>query len=131
MGTITTGDGADIYFKDWGEGQPIVFSHGWPLSADDWDASMSNSFNLIGRTKIGVVWELTVAANGNGYVVTNRVVVRSTPDYVSFLDEQGIALDQAVTDGQATLEHHNNLETPLYARSIERKALAVTAAGAE
>jgi non-heme chloroperoxidase len=40
MGTITTGDGTDIYFKDWGAGQPIVFSHGWPLSADDWDASM-------------------------------------------------------------------------------------------
>ena len=40
MGTITTGNGTDIYFKDWGEGQPIVFSHGWPLSADDWDASM-------------------------------------------------------------------------------------------
>ena len=40
MGTITTGNGTDIYFKDWGEGQPIVFSHGWPLSVDDWDASM-------------------------------------------------------------------------------------------
>jgi non-heme chloroperoxidase len=40
MGTITTGDGVDIFFKDWGSGQPLVFSHGWPLSADDWDAQM-------------------------------------------------------------------------------------------
>src|ERR1700738_4059144 len=40
MGTITTTDGTEIYYKDWGEGQPIVFSHGWPLSADDWDAQM-------------------------------------------------------------------------------------------
>jgi non-heme chloroperoxidase len=40
MPTITTNDGVDIYFKDWGSGQPIVFSHGWPLSADDWDAQM-------------------------------------------------------------------------------------------
>jgi non-heme chloroperoxidase len=40
MGTITTSDGVEIYFKDWGAGQPIVFSHGWPLSADDWDAQM-------------------------------------------------------------------------------------------
>ncbi|MBV8349724.1 MAG: alpha/beta hydrolase [Mycolicibacterium sp.] len=40
MGTITTGDGTEIYFKDWGKGQPIVFSHGWPLSADDWDTAM-------------------------------------------------------------------------------------------
>ena len=37
---ITTKDGAEIYYKDWGKGQPIVFSHGWPLSADDWDAQM-------------------------------------------------------------------------------------------
>src|SRR5579864_9026770 len=40
MPTITTKDGVEIYYKDWGKGQPMVFSHGWPLSADDWDAQM-------------------------------------------------------------------------------------------
>ena len=40
MPTITTKDGTEIYYKDWGSGQPIVFSHGWPLSADDWDTQM-------------------------------------------------------------------------------------------
>ena len=40
MGTITTADGTEIFYKDWGSGQPVVFSHGWPLSADDWDAQM-------------------------------------------------------------------------------------------
>ena len=40
MNTVTTKDGVEIYYKDWGKGQPIVFSHGWPLSADDWDAQM-------------------------------------------------------------------------------------------
>ena len=40
MPTITTKDGVEIFYKDWGTGQPIVFSHGWPLSADDWDTQM-------------------------------------------------------------------------------------------
>jgi len=40
MPTITTKDGTQIYYKDWGTGQPIVFSHGWTLTADDWDGQM-------------------------------------------------------------------------------------------
>ncbi|MFA6293523.1 MAG: alpha/beta hydrolase [Victivallales bacterium] len=40
MNTIITNDGAKIYYKDWGSGQPVVFSHGWPLSADAWESQM-------------------------------------------------------------------------------------------
>src|SRR5215510_2851146 len=40
MSFVKTKDGIEIFYKDWGKGQPIVFSHGWPLSADDWDAQM-------------------------------------------------------------------------------------------
>jgi non-heme chloroperoxidase len=40
MSSITVKDGTEIYYKDWGKGQPIVFHHGWPLSADDWDSQM-------------------------------------------------------------------------------------------
>ena len=46
MPTITTKDGTEIYYKDWGTGQPVVFSHGWPLSADAWDDQM---MYLVGR----------------------------------------------------------------------------------
>jgi non-heme chloroperoxidase len=40
MPTITTSDGTEIFYRDWGSGEPIVFSHGWPVSADDWDTQM-------------------------------------------------------------------------------------------
>ncbi len=40
MGMITIKDGTCVFYKDWGDGQPVVFSHGWPLSADAWDAQM-------------------------------------------------------------------------------------------
>ena len=40
MPFVTTNDGTEIFYKDWGHGQPIMFHHGWPLSADDWDAQM-------------------------------------------------------------------------------------------
>ena len=40
MATITTRDGVEIYYKDWGSGQPILFSHGWPLNGDSWESQM-------------------------------------------------------------------------------------------
>ena len=57
MPTITTKDGVEIFYKDWGKGQPIVFSHGWPLSADDWDAQMlfflNHGFRVIAHDRRG------------------------------------------------------------------------------
>jgi non-heme chloroperoxidase len=57
MSTITTTDGTAIFYKDWGTGQPIVFSHGWPLSADDWDAQMlfflSKGYRVIAHDRRG------------------------------------------------------------------------------
>jgi non-heme chloroperoxidase len=56
-GTITTSDGTQIWFKDWGTGQPLVFHHGWPLSADDWDAQMmfflAHGFRVIAHDRRG------------------------------------------------------------------------------
>lgn len=57
MSSITTKDGVSIYYKDWGSGPPIVFSHGWPLSADDWDAQLlfflSHGFRVIAHDRRG------------------------------------------------------------------------------
>jgi non-heme chloroperoxidase len=57
MSTITTTDGTRIYYKDWGTGRPVVFSHGWPLSADAWDDQMmflaSRGFRCIAHDRRG------------------------------------------------------------------------------
>ena len=57
MPTVTANDGTSIYYKDWGSGQPVVFSHGWPLSADSWEAQMlflaSNGFRCIAHDRRG------------------------------------------------------------------------------
>jgi non-heme chloroperoxidase len=66
--TITTKDGVEIFYKDWGTGQPIVFSHGWPLSADDWDAQMlfflSHGYRVIAHDRRGH-GRSTQTADGN------------------------------------------------------------------
>jgi non-heme chloroperoxidase len=57
MSFVTTNDGTQIYYKDWGTGPAIVFSHGWPLSADDWDAQMmfflSHGYRVIAADRRG------------------------------------------------------------------------------
>jgi non-heme chloroperoxidase len=57
MGTITTSDGTQIFYKDWGTGQPVVFSHGWPLNADAWDDQAmlvaSNGYRAIAHDRRG------------------------------------------------------------------------------
>src|SRR5580700_11298405 len=57
MSTITTTDGTEIFYKDWGTGQPVVFSHGWPLTADAWDDQLflaaSNGYRAIAHDRRG------------------------------------------------------------------------------
>jgi non-heme chloroperoxidase len=57
MPSVTTEDGTELFYKDWGDGQPIVFHHGWPLSSDDWDAQMmffvQRGFRVIAHDRRG------------------------------------------------------------------------------
>jgi len=57
MGTITTRDGTEIFYKDWGSGRPVVFSHGWPLTADAWDDQLflvaSNGYRAVAHDRRG------------------------------------------------------------------------------
>src|SRR5215211_4462982 len=57
MSTITTKDGTEIYYKDWGKGPPVTFSHGWPLNSDAWDGQMlfltQNGFRAIAHDRRG------------------------------------------------------------------------------
>src|SRR3954469_21261426 len=68
MSTITTRDGTEIFYKDWGKGKPIVFHHGWPLSADDWDGQMlfflERGYRVIAHDRRGH-GRSTQAASGN------------------------------------------------------------------
>jgi non-heme chloroperoxidase len=57
MSTVTTKDGVEIFYKDWGRGQPLVFHHGWPLSSDDWDTQMlfflQQGYRVVGLDRRG------------------------------------------------------------------------------
>ncbi|WP_141724754.1 alpha/beta fold hydrolase, partial [Streptomyces niveus] len=57
MSTFTTADGTEIFYKDWGAGRPVVFSHGWPLNADAWDGQLrlvaENGFRGIAHDRRG------------------------------------------------------------------------------
>lgn len=68
MPTFTTKDGTQIFYKDWGTGQPIVFHHGWPLSSDDWDTQMlfflNNGYRVIAHDRRGH-GRSTQTGNGN------------------------------------------------------------------
>ena len=96
MGTLTTKDGVEIFYKDWGKGQPIVFHHGWPLSSDDWDAQMM--FFLQQGFRV-------VAADRRGHGRSSQVSARHDMDsYVADTFELVKALDlrNAIHIGHST-----------------------------
>jgi len=96
MALFTTTDGTEIFFKDWGAGQPIVFHHGWPLSADDWDAQMmfflGHGYRVIAHDRRG---------HGRS---TQTVVGNDMDTYASDVDElvTALGLTNAIHVGHST-----------------------------
>jgi non-heme chloroperoxidase len=78
MSTITTKDGTEIYYKDWGEGPVVTFSHGWPLSSDAWDGQMlflaQNGFRAVAHDRRGH-GRSSQASSGNDMDGANAVLV--------------------------------------------------------
>jgi non-heme chloroperoxidase len=96
MGTIKTKDGTEIYYKDWGKGQPIVFHHGWPLSADDWDNQMM--FFLAHGYRV-------IAHDRRGHGRSSQTAEGHTMDtYAADVDElvTALRLDNAIHVGHST-----------------------------
>jgi non-heme chloroperoxidase len=83
MPTITTTDGTEIYYKDWGKGQPVVFSHGWPLSADDWDTQMlfflKHGYRVVAHDRRGHGRSSQASSNNdmNGYADDLAAVIEA------------------------------------------------------
>jgi hypothetical protein len=86
--------------------------------------SVSDSITKNGRTKVQVLWELKVKKiDDNSCEYTNEIHGTATPELFGFLKEHGITLEQAAAARQPASDSHNREETPLFAKSIEKKAL--------
>jgi alkylhydroperoxidase/carboxymuconolactone decarboxylase family protein YurZ len=94
--------------------------------------SQSDVYTPHGRTKVQVIWDLSVKPiDAEHCEYTNSVLGLTTPEFLVFIEKNGIQLEQAAADRQAASSDHNSLETPLFAKSIERKALATKTSQAE
>jgi hypothetical protein len=86
--------------------------------------SVSDAIGKNGRTKVQVLWELKATAiDANTCEYTNEIHATATPEFLDFIKEHGVTLAQAAAARQSASDVHNHEETPLFAKSIELKAL--------
>jgi hypothetical protein len=131
-GTTTARDGRRMAINVEVIGGTLMVQHFVEVSAEKHHLvfqSVSDLFTPAGRTKINVMWELSVKALGIGRCeFTNHFRSWATPEFWEFLARQGIPFDVFATQRQPMSIAHNKQETPLFAASIQRHALRMAAA---
>jgi non-heme chloroperoxidase len=117
MGTITTKDGTEIYYKDWGKGPVVTFSHGWPLSSDAWDGQMlflvQNGFRVVAHDRRGH-GRSSQASSGNdmnGYADDLAAVIET-------LDLKDVMLVGHSTGGGEVARYIGRHGTKLVAKAV-------------
>jgi non-heme chloroperoxidase len=117
MGTITTEDGTEIYYKDWGKGPVVTFSHGWPLSSDAWDGQMlflvQNGFRVVAHDRRGH-GRSSQASSGNdmnGYADDLAAVIET-------LDLKDAMLVGHSTGGGEVVRYIGNYGTKRVAKAV-------------
>lgn len=126
-GATTTYDGQPMSINVEMIGDALVIQH---YVATEYRAdycrmlSLSDVIGKNGRSKVQVLWELKATAiDENSCEYTNEIHATATPEFLEFIKAHGISLAQAAAARQAASDVHNHEETPLFARSIEHKAL--------
>ncbi|WP_243869112.1 hypothetical protein [Streptomyces liangshanensis] len=128
-GYTTTDDGRPMSINVEMIGSGLVIQHyvGEILDRDHCHmVSTSDVLTPHGWTTVQVIWDLSVTDNGDGTLTyTNQVVSHPTVEFLAFNEEHGISFERAAADRQAASGDHNRRETPRFAASIERRALAL------
>lgn len=127
-GTTTTDDGRPMSINVEQIGDGLVIQHYVGEIMEPGHCKMvstSDVYTKNGRTKVRVIWDLSVRPiDSEKCEYTNDVLSFTTPEMLEFLEQHGSSVEQAAAARQAASSDHNRRETPLFAKSIERKALS-------
>lgn len=129
-GVSSTYDGQPVSINVETIGDALIIQHYVPtVHRPDYCRmlSVSDTITKNGRSKVQVLWELKVTAiDENTCEYTNEIHATATPEFLEFIKEHGVSLAQAAAARQTASDIHNHEETPLFASSIEKKALTGT-----
>lgn len=126
-GSTTTDDGQPVSINVEQVSGTLLVQHYVPEVLEPHRCVLVSRTDVItrrGRTTIQITWEVSVSADGDDRCTyTNTVSAHATDEFLSFLADQGIGVEQGAAERQENMTAHNQLETSLFAKSIERRAL--------